>query len=109
MGKLLQNRLPLAMGKEVTADIFNRAVRVLELNLNAFDTTATPQYNDSQINELAFQAGDVIWNTSGQVLQVYTGSKFEDISSGDRKGLSATGQVGDVQVITGGSVTVDVG
>jgi hypothetical protein len=109
MGKLLQNRLPLAMGQEVTPDTFNRAVRVLELNLNAFDTTATPQYNDSQINQLAFQTGDVIWNTSGEVLQVYTGSKFEDLSTGNRKGISATGEVGSVQVITGGSLIVEVG
>ena len=37
---------------------------------------------------------DVIWNTNKRVLQVYTGSKWQDISSRTEFGLKATGCVG---------------
>jgi len=73
MAKLLDSRLPLAL-TEVDANIFNRLVRILEINLGKFDPNSTPQFNDAQISTLAFNAGDVIWNTSIGVLQVYTGN-----------------------------------
>jgi len=38
--------------------------------------------------------GDVIWNTNKPVLQVYTGSKWQDISTRAKFGLKATGCVG---------------
>lgn len=37
---------------------------------------------------------DVIWNTNKRVLQVYTGSKWQDISTRTEFGLKATGCVG---------------
>ena len=40
MAKLLETRLPIA-GGEITPDVFNRLVRVLELNLQKFDPNAT--------------------------------------------------------------------
>ena len=47
MAKLLETRLPNAQG-EVSPDVYNRLVRVLELNLGGFDPTATSiQFNDS--------------------------------------------------------------
>ena len=42
MAKLLETRLPIA-GSEITPDVFNRLVRVLELNLQKFDPNATLQ------------------------------------------------------------------
>ena len=71
MAKLLETRLPLAL-TEVDANTFNRLVRILEINLGKFDPNSTPQFNDAQISTFAFNAGDVIWNTSIGVLQVYT-------------------------------------
>ena len=44
MAKLLETRLPIA-GREITPDVFNRLVRVLELNLQKFDPNATLQIN----------------------------------------------------------------
>jgi len=44
MAKLLETRLPNAIG-EVSPDVYNRLVRVLELNLGTFDPSATPQHN----------------------------------------------------------------
>lgn len=38
--------------------------------------------------------GDVIWNTNKGVLQVYTGSKWQDISTRTEFGLKAIGCVG---------------
>ena len=46
MGKLLETRLPIAVS-EVDPGIYNRMVRILEINLGRFDTTATPEYNDT--------------------------------------------------------------
>ena len=42
MGKLLETRLPIAFN-EVDPGIYNRMVRILEINLGRFDTTATPE------------------------------------------------------------------
>ena len=41
MSKLLQTRLPVSMNTEITSDIFNRLVRVLEINLGSFDSDNT--------------------------------------------------------------------
>ena len=59
MGKLLETRLPIAFN-EVDPGIYNRMVRILEINLGRFDTTATPEYNDTQISQNQFNAGDVL-------------------------------------------------
>ena len=74
MGKLLETRLPIALN-EVDAGVYNRMIRILEINLDRFDTTATPEYNDTELNQNQFNAGDVIWNTNKGTLQVYTGNK----------------------------------
>jgi hypothetical protein len=56
MGKLLETRLPIAFN-EVDPSIYNRMVRILEINLGRFDTTATPEYNDTQIAQNKYSAG----------------------------------------------------
>ena len=110
MGKLLNTRLPLATYEYFFVDVglYNRMVRILELNLGKFDPTATPQYNDTQIGQNQFAAGDVIWNTSKDVLQVYTGSKWQDLSTRTPVGLEATGSVGTLTVATNGSTTISL-
>ena len=67
MAKLLPSRLPLAT-QEVTPEVFNRLVRVLEINLGQFDPNSTPRFNDTELAELNFVQGDVIWNTTLNVL-----------------------------------------
>ena len=57
MGKLLETRLPLAVSQHepfVHSVIYNRMIRILEINLGRFDTTATPEYNDTQIAQNKF-------------------------------------------------------
>ena len=73
MSKLLTSRLPLAQGSEITSDTYNRLVRVLEINLGEFDPDNTRQINTTERDTLFFNPGTLIWNTSIDVLQVYTG------------------------------------
>ncbi len=105
MGKLLDSRLPLA-SDIVDAGLYNRMVRILEINLGKFDPTATPQYNDTNIGQNQFAAGDVVWNTSKEVLQVYTGNEWLDISTRTEVGLQASSSVGTVTVSTNGATTI---
>ena len=109
MAKLLPTSLPLAQG-DMSAEIFNRLVRILELNLGQFDPNRTPQFNDTEIAQLNFLEGDVIWNTSSGVLQVYIGNKWVQLHTPNspNEGLEATASVGAVSVINSGSITVNI-
>ena len=108
MSKLLQTQLPMASDQNVTSDTFNRAIRVLELNLNAVDVDQTPQFNQATIDQSKFRDGDIIWNTTLQELQVFDQDSFKTISYTSRT-LVDTASVGTVQVIASGDITVEVG
>ena len=106
MAKLLDSRLPLAL-TEVDANTFNRLVRILEINLGKFDPNSTPQFNDAQISTLAFNAGDVIWNTSIGVLQVYTGNAWLQLHAPvSPHGYQANAQLGVISIQTNGDITL---
>ena len=107
MAKLLETRMPTAPGS-VEPELYNRMVRVLEINLGRFDPTATPQYNDSTLSRNQYAAGDVIWNTTKSVLQVYTGNKWQDLSTRTEVGLEATGAAGILTVSTNGATTISL-
>jgi hypothetical protein len=108
MGKLLETRLPLAQGDKVSIETFNRLIRVIELNLGRFDTTATPQYTGSQRDSSSFAAGDVIWNSTTEELQVYDGDAWFNLSVGPQVGLETKVSLGSVTVTTNGNVTVNI-
>ena len=109
MAKLLNTRLPLAL-KDVDPNTFNRLVRVLEINLGEYDTSATPQFNDSEITTLAFNAGDVIWNTSIGVLQVYPGNRWIQLHTPvSPQGYELQSSVGSVTVKIAGDTTINLG
>jgi hypothetical protein len=109
MAKLLNTRLPLAL-TDVDTNTFNRLVRVLEINLGEYDTSATPQFNDSDITTLAFNAGDVIWNTSIGVLQVYTGNRWIQLHTPvSPQGYELQSSVGSVTVKIAGDTTINLG
>tara|TARA_R110001592_G_scaffold89034_1_gene261939 strand:- start:702 stop:1070 length:369 start_codon:yes stop_codon:yes gene_type:complete len=109
MAKLLESRLPLAL-TDVDADIFNRLVRILEINLGKFDPSSTPQFNDSNIGTLGFNAGDVIWNTSIGVLQVYTGTRWIQLHAPvSPQGYELQAYVGSVTIKTAGDTTINLG
>lgn len=102
MSKLLPTQLPLAQGEYVSANLFNRLVRILELNLGAVDPDNTLQLSTTQRDQLNFNIGTLIFNTTTEVLQVWDGYAFIDLTSHRTylTGLSATGSVGSVTVIT---------
>jgi len=107
MAKLLPSRLPLAT-QEVTPEVFNRLVRVLEINLGQFDPNSTPRFNETKLAELNFVQGDVIWNTTLNVLQVYNGNEWIDLTLFDEQGYEGTASVGFISVITGGNIAVNI-
>ena len=106
MSKLLQTQLPQAL-TEVTPDIFNRLIRILEINLGAVDLDNTRQVSENELNTINFNAGSIIWNTTLEVLQVYTGNEWVDI--GTRlvdDGLQAPSAVGKVTVKNNGATSI---
>jgi hypothetical protein len=106
MSKLLQTQLPIAQN-EVDPNIFNRLVRLLEINLGSVDLDNTRQVSENELNTINFNAGSIIWNTTLEVLQVYTGNKWIDI--GTRlvdDGLQATSAVGKVTVKNNGATSI---
>ena len=109
MSKLLETRLPIESNQFVNRDIYNRLVRILELNLGTFDPDSTPQYNDQQISTLAFSIGDVIWNTSIGVLQVYTGFKWIHLHTPvNPQGYQLQAELGSVTIRNNGATTIKV-
>ena len=108
MAKLLPSRLPIAL-EEVTPETFNKLVRILEINLGQFDPNRTPRFNATEIAEFKFLQGDVIFNTSKEVLQVYNGNDFINLTTdANEKGLKATTSLGFVSVKTSGNISVNI-
>tara|TARA_R110000851_G_scaffold142165_1_gene280579 strand:- start:1465 stop:1791 length:327 start_codon:yes stop_codon:yes gene_type:complete len=108
MAKLLPSRLPLALNN-VDSATFNRLVRILEINLGQFDPNSTPQFNDSEITTLAFNQGDVIWNTSIGVLQVYTGNRWVQLHTPvNPQGYELQSSLGSVTIKVAGNTTITI-
>ena len=106
MSKLLQTQLPLAAGS-VDPDLFNRLVRILEINLGAIDLDNVRQISDPEKNTLKFNDGSIIWNTTVGVLQVYTGNQWVDIGARTlSQGFEMTTSVGKVTINIAGSTII---
>ena len=103
MSKLLPTRLPLADGQSVTADTFNRLVRILELNLGSVDPNAVQIFNSTEISELQFATGTIIFNSSTEVHQAFDGTEFRNLYQHQTylTGLSVTMSLGTVTVTIG--------
>jgi len=102
MSKLLQTRLPFAQGDTVNADTFNRLVRILELNLGSVDPNAIQIFNSTEIGELQFATGAIIFNSTTEVHQGFDGTEFRNLYEHQTypTGLSATMILGTVTVST---------
>ena len=102
MSKLLQTRLPLAEGQAVSADTFNRLVRILEINLGSVDPDAIQIFNSTEISELQFATGAIIFNSTTEVHQAFDGTEFRNLYEHQTylTGLSATMSIGTVTVST---------
>ena len=102
MSKLLQTRLPIAEGQTVTADTFNRLVRILEINLGSIDPDAIQVFNSTEISELQFATGAIIFNSTTEVHQAFDGTEFRNLYEHQTylTGLSGTMSLGTVTVST---------
>ena len=102
MAKILETRLPLAGEGEVSADTFNRLVRILEINLGAKDVDKTPVFNATQISTLQFATGAIIFNSTVEVHQAFDGTEFRNLYEHQTyvTGLGGTLSVGSVTVTT---------
>ena len=79
MTKLLVTRLPLAEGTDVTPELFNRLIRILEINLDNVDPDRIPSFNATEISELQFATGSIIFNTTNSIHQAFDGTRFRDL------------------------------
>ena len=102
MSKLLQTRLPIAEGQTVTADTFNRLVRILEINLGSVNPDAIQVFNSTEISELQFATGAIIFNSTTEVHQAFDGTEFRNLYEHQTylTGLSGTMSLGTVTVST---------
>lgn len=107
MSKLLQTQLPIATGEYVPASVFNRLIRILEINLGAVDPDNTLQLSTTQRDKLNFNLGTLIFNTTTQVLQVFNGTEFIDLmDEPNPQGYEAQGLLGNISVSTNGNITI---
>ena len=107
MAKLLETKLPVAMG-EISPETFNRLVRILELSLNRVDVNSTLSVNATERNTNQFQAGDIIWNLTTSQLQLWTGTEWVDIYTGTEKGVEGVGGLGKITIATNGTIEVPI-
>ena len=102
MSKLLSTRLPISTTSEISSDIYNRLVRILEINLGEFDPDNTRQLTTAERDILTFNVGSIIWNTDIGALQVFKGLYWENISTPTNpQGFEAKSSVGSVTVQVG--------
>lgn len=102
MAKILETRLPIASGRSVDSDTFNRLVRILEVNLGAADVDKTPVFNADEISTLQFATGAIIFNSTNQIHQAFDGSEFRNLYEHQTypAGLEGTVGIGSVTVTT---------
>ena len=110
MSKILETQLPLAYGDTTSVDVFNRLVRILEINLGSVDPDNTLQLSTTERDKLNFNIGTLIFNTTTEVLQVYNGHEFLDLGTpANPQGYQAKALVGNVSTKTNGDITINLG
>ena len=109
MAKLLNTKLPISLDPLVVPSfVYNRMVRTVEIAFAGFDPSATPQFTETIRNENLFNAGDIIWNTTREVLQYFDGTNWYNLSTEEEIGLQAKASVGEVTVTLDGNVTINI-
>ena len=99
MSRLLKTALPFATS-EVSPQLYNRLVRILELNVGSFDPDRTPHFTQTELSTLDFQEGDVIWNTTVGSLQAYIGNRVVQLTEPTvaGAGFELLGSVGTLKI-----------
>ena len=110
MSKILQSQLPLAYGDTASVEVFNRLVRILEINLGSVDPDNTLQLSNTERDKLNFNIGTLIFNTTTEVLQVYNGHEFLDLGiPANPQGYQVKALVGIVSIKTNGDIKINLG
>jgi len=103
MSKLLPTRLPISTTPQVESDIFNRLVRILEINLGQFDPDNTRQVNNQERSIGFYNPGSIVFNTDTDVLQCWDGTQWRDLFASQfyatSTGLFGTSAIGSVSVV----------
>lgn len=104
MSALLPTQLPLSArsGQKVDADTFNRLIRILEINLGGVDFSISPHFSSTEISQLQFATGAIIFNTTLEIHQAFDGTVFRNLYEHQSyaTGLGMTASVGTVTVST---------
>jgi len=104
MSKLLPTRLPISYDTPVTSDVYNRLIRILELNLGTVDPDNTRQTNTALRDTEAPNQGTLIFNTNTDTLQCWDGNQWRDCFTSQfyatSTGYSMTSTLGIVSVVT---------
>jgi len=104
MSKLLPTRLPISYDTPVTSDVYNRLIRILELNLGTVDPDNTRQSSTAERDTEAPSQGTLIFNTNTDTLQCWDGNQWRDCFTSQfyatSTGYSMTGSLGTVSVVT---------
>ena len=103
MSKLLPTRLPISYDTPVDAGVYNRLIRILELNLATVDPDNTRQATTAQRDQENIpNPGALIFNTNTNTLQCWDGTQWRDCFTSQfyatASGYSATGELGSVTV-----------
>jgi|TARA_B100001093_G_C26683063_1_gene951325 hypothetical protein len=116
MAKLLRTSLPFSYDGQVSGDLYNRLLRILEINLGEFDPDNTRQITTTEKLDNKFNLGAIVFDTSLNLLQVYDGDEWLDINTTNtstfsgppENGLQLQTSLGVVSIITEGAITVTV-
>jgi len=102
MAKILETNLPFAQG-EVTPELFNKLIRILEINLSAVDPDKIPSFTQTQTETLSFATGAIIFNTTNKVHQAFDGTRLRNLYASEAitSGFSGTISLGVVTVTIG--------
>ena len=107
MAKLLKTSLPFSYDGQVNGDLYNRLLRILEINLGEFDPDNTRQINDRDKNRARFNVGSLIWNTNNQSLEVYIGNRWVALTDPvEDHGVQGMLSLGSVTVQTNGNTRI---
>ena len=114
MSKLLRTSLPFSSDGQVSAELYNRLIRILEINLGEFDPDNTRQITTAEKLDNKFNLGAIVFDTTLNKLQVYDGDNWLTIStvpldvfSGPpTNGLEAQASLGTLSVSAGGDTTI---
>ncbi len=114
MAKLLKTSLPFSYDGQVNGDLYNRLLRILEINLGEFDPDNTRQITTAEKLDNKFNLGSIVFDTTLEKLQIYNGTEWLNIdttstsihSGPPTNGLEAQASLGILSVSTNGGITI---